>query len=147
MSTSAIIQCLRAQVAAFANRVGGAAELAPALLVEEGDAGAAVAVPHAWVVPLDIDAGETDSENPVQQRVDRTFGVVVCLDNTADARGLAAVKAMEALESDLFAALLGWPPAAGWAPLTLDGAQQLQMNRARLWWQYDFATFHVIQEA
>lgn len=146
MSTSAIIARLRAQVGDFESRVGGAAELAAAYLPREGEGEAVIAVPHAFVVPQAIDAAESAAENRVVQRVDRSWAVVVALDNTADARGLAAVKAMEALEAAIFSALLGWAPAEGWAPLQFEGGGQLDMDRARAWYQYDFGSNHFIAE-
>jgi hypothetical protein len=138
MLIAPVITRLRAEVAAFADRVAGAADLAAA----EGQD--SLGVPSAFVVPLEDEVQDNSTAGGLTQEIEETIGVIVCVSNTADERGQAAADGLEAIRQALFAALLDWPPAEGYGGLEYRGGFIVTMNRARLWWRYDFAATGVI---
>jgi hypothetical protein len=138
MLIAPVITRLRDLAPGFANRVAGAADLAPALEQES------LAVPCAFVVPLEDDAGENTTTDGTTQEVDETIAVIVCVSNVADERGQAALDALEAAKVEILAALLNWPPAEGHGGFEYRGGFIIDMNRARTWWRYDFAAINVV---
>ena len=143
---SPTIERLRGQVAAFSNRVAGAAEVA----VVAESYGADLTVPHAFVVY----AGET--AEPIQtagtgagagvQVVDLGFAVLVCIDNSADRRGAAATDSVFTLRASILSALLGWTPVSGvcLSPCEYRGSEFVDMNRGRLWHQFNFSVLTTV---
>lgn len=140
LDPSAIIVRLRAEVATFSNRVGGAGALEAALDEED------LAVPSAFVVPLDDSADATTTAGTVTQVLVESFAVVVAVDNTADLRGQAGAEALDPIRTALWAALLGWEPAAGYWPVEYREGGLFRIARHRLWWQFVFATAQVIEQ-
>lgn len=135
MKATAIIARLKSEVSSLAGRVGGTADLQTA--AEQVD----LAVPYAFVVPGGDVAAPADIAGPVtQQDLEEAFSVVVAVDNTSDQIGRAAGDAVDDLRAALFAALVGWPPAADHGPFEYRGSAPLEMTRARLWYQFDFVT-------
>lgn len=132
MRLSIIIAALRQRCPSFANRVGGAADFSQ--LPEN----AALAVPAAFVLPRDEQAGANRSANGYRQTVEDAFAVVVAVDNSADARGQAGYDAIHALRDEVFAALLGWAPDADHDAIVYDGGELVHMDRARLYYRLDF---------
>ena len=142
MKPSAIIPRIRAQCASFANRVGGASDLINAV-ADEG-----LAVPSAYVVPTDEDAAPPLSKQTAVQDVLEGFAVIVAISATADDRGQDAAETLEDLKRELQAALCNWVPglaADRYLPVYYQGGEQFDGNRARLFWQFDFAAKRVIQ--
>lgn len=139
MKLSPVIARLRDQVAAFSDRVGGAAEFEAAAEVE------ALAVPHAFVVPVGEIVNEDQTAGGVTQLVEDMVGIIVAVDNTADARGQAAYDAVEDVKTALQEALLGWEPAEGYSGFSYVGSTFLRIQRNRLWFQFDFSALNVIQ--
>lgn len=138
MQLEVVIQALRERVAAFANRVGGAAQFKA--LPEA----ASLPVPCAFVVPLDDEPGESQSQNSVRQSVTDSFAVVVCVDNTPDERGQTGIHNVHTLRAALWGALLGWQPATEYDGITYQGGALLSMDRARLWYQFEFGAAMMI---
>ena len=103
-------------------------------------------MPHAFVLLASDDAGENQTVPIVSQRVAETVSVVVAFDNTLNQRGQDAAEAAEAMKKSLWTALLGWSPAAAtFDGFEYGGGRQIKVDRARLWWQFDFVTQRYIQ--
>lgn len=141
MNIELVIAHIRARCPSFAGRVAGAVEFR---IVPESTA---LQVPCAFVIPLDEQAEESRAQNAVSQRLVETFGVVVALSNTGDERGQASYRSLHELRAELWAALLGWVPEDGYGAIHLEGGQLLALDRARLWWQFEFSTdYHISDE-
>lgn len=132
MQLEIIIQALRERCPSLAGRVGGAAQFR--LLPEN----ASLPVPCAYVIPLDDNPGEARSQNAVRQPLTDSFAVVVALSNTADERGQTGMQSVRAMRSELWAALLGWQPSDEYDGITYEGGSVVALDRARLWYQFDF---------
>ena len=132
MQLELIIQALRARCPVFSNRVAGAADFK---MLEESTG---LAVPSAFVVPLDDSPDENTSGNSTRQSMVDSFAVIVALDNTPDEKGQGAAATVNTLRTALWAALLGWQPGADYDGITYQGGQLLKLTRARLWYQFEF---------
>lgn len=132
MQLEIIIQALRERCPSLAGRVGGAAQFR--LLPET----AALPVPCAYVIPLDDNPGEARSQNSVRQPLTDSFAVVVALSNVADERGQAGMQSVRVMRAELWAALLGWQPSDEYDGITYEGGSVIALDRARLWYQFDF---------
>ncbi|WP_415257663.1 hypothetical protein [Thauera phenylacetica] len=133
MKLDPIVQALRARCPSFAGRVAGAAEFKG--LPES----AALPVPAAFVIPLDDNPSENRSQTGYRQALRESVAVVVALSNTADERGQASGNAVHDIRAELWKALLGWSPVEDCDGLEYEGGQLLAMDRARLWYQFEFA--------
>lgn len=141
MRMSVVIERLRAGCPSFKGRVAGASEFKP--LPET----AKMAVPSAYVMPLDDDAGEQRSQTDYYQLVTDGFAVVVVIANTADERGQHAVDHVHDLRREIWRALLGWQPTPDYNPVTYEGGALVEMDRARLYYQFEFsASFEIGEE-
>ncbi|CNF13733.1 hypothetical protein ACLIXB_004324 [Yersinia enterocolitica] len=139
MKLSLIINALRLRCPSFDGRISGAAEYAP--LAET----AKMKIPAAWVIPLADNVGEQKSQTDYWQDLTDGFAVIVVLDNTPDQRGQkAAFDAVDDIRAELFKALLGWEPESCYDPIQYDGGNLLDMNRAHLYYQYDFSAIRDI---
>lgn len=135
MKLGPIIVRLRAQVAAFSDRVGGATELAVA-----AEDSKELAVPHAFVYRLN-DAPETSDEiGAGTQAMDESFGVLVAVSNTGDVRGAGADDALDTLRDAILDALKGWSPDGDHQEFEYRGFETVELNRARVWRRFDFVT-------
>ena len=134
MKLTAIIVRLRAQVAAFSSRVGGSAELAAAEDNKE------LAVPHAFVYRL-ADAPEESQEVGARtQAMTESFGVLVCVSNTADLRGAGADDTLDDIRDALLTALKGWSPEGAHQEFDYAGFETVELTRARVWRRFDFTS-------
>ncbi len=133
MKYSPIITRLRARCPVFGNRVAGAAEFKP--LPETAN----LAVPAAYVLPLNDQAGTVAAMNGYEQTIRDGFAVVVCLSNRADERGQGAADELDAIRAALWKALLGWEPDDHHGWVEYEGGEVIHMDRARLYYQFDFA--------
>ena len=142
MLLSPIVIKIRAAETMFGNFVGGSAQLAQAMeysLVKEA----------AFVIQLSEIASSNNYDNSINQTIAEKFAVVVALDNGTsdkDKLGLIAYDRLELIRSQLFGALLAWQmPAvdnAGPKPESLvsySGGKVLGINRAWLWYQFEFS--------
>jgi len=133
MQLEPIIAALRARCAAtFGAYVAGAAEF------KQLQENAALPVPCCFVIPLDDNPGEALALNSVRQMLQDSFAVVVAVSNVADEKGQGGAHSIDAIRTVLWAALLGWRPADRYNGITYQGGQLLAMDRARLWYQFDF---------
>jgi hypothetical protein len=96
-------------------------------------------VPAAYVLPLAEQPKEPSSQNGYRQTVRDEIAVVVVLSNTPDERGQSAAQQLHAVRRALFRALLGWQPADDYDAMTFEGGQLLQLDRARLYYQFEFS--------
>lgn len=141
MNINTVIAQIKTYCPSFAGRVAGAARF------KMLDATASLDVPSAFVIPLDDNPGERMSLNDVRQPMIEAFSVIVAMSNTVDERGQTAVNAThDTLRAELWHALLGWQPdnlgyASRYRGIEYQGANLLDMDRARLWYQYDFGAY------
>ena len=138
MQLELIIAALKQRCPSFADRVAGAANFK--VLPET----AKLAVPSAFVLPVDDSPDANEQENGTFQRLRDTFAVVVAISNTADERGQIARRSVHALRSELWAALLGWEPHAvgevsEYDGVVYEGGTLLHLDRSRLWYQFEFS--------
>lgn len=138
MNINTVIAHLRTYCPSFAGRVAGAARY------KRIDENNTLDVPAAFVIPQDDNPDERASENDVTQRLVESFTVVVALSNTPDERGQDSINtAHHAIRAELWAALLGWQPdgladQSRYRGIEYQGGNLLDLDRARLWYQFDF---------
>lgn len=141
MQLEPIIAALRTRCPVFANRVAGAAQFK--LLPESTQ----LPVPCAYVIPLDDNPQESMSMNSVRQALKDSFAVVVAVSNTTDEKGQSAASQIHNRRGELWAALLGWRPDLRYDGITYEGGQALAMDRARLWYQFEFGALMEIEDS
>lgn len=132
MQLEPIINALRARCPSFSSRIAGAAQYK--LLPEN----AALAVPAAFVMPLDDSPQPSTAQNSIRQMMTDSFAVVVAISNVADERGQTGAHSIDALRAELWAALLGWRPSDRYDGINYEGGSLLALDRARLWYQFEF---------
>jgi len=105
-------------------------------------------LPAAYVIPTEDVTAEQKSLTDYWQNVTEGFAVVVVLDNTRDERGQAAgYDAVHDVRAEIWKALLGWEPDPDAGPVAYAGGQLLDMDRGRLYFQYEFTLNREIGEA
>lgn len=127
-----VIAHLRLHTTSFGTRIGGGAEIAEAL--DE----AKKAVPAAYVIPVQVDAQPNTSGHEIRQTITVTFTVVVVVSNAADERGQVGYAQIEAIRSELWAALYNWMPDLTAEPVQYVGDQLVEMDRGRIFWGFSF---------
>lgn len=132
MQIEIIIQALRERCPSFAGRIGGAAGF------KELEESTSLPVPSAFVIPIDDNPKDSKAINSVRQELTDSFAVIVAISNTVDERGQAAFRSVRDLRAEIWAALLGWRPDLSYNGITYEGGTLLRMNRARLWYQFEF---------
>jgi hypothetical protein len=153
-----IIAQLKTSAPLFAGNVAGAAEYERAVEDQTW-----LPLPAAYVIPLDTEAGPNDSMNGLFQVCTERIGIIVAMDNSADRRGQAPVATIDRVQAALFRAVLNWRPdssidnpgqPAGNPQLDhetrgfrLDHANLVGWDRARLFYQWDFALDVTITDA
>lgn len=141
MNLNIVIAQLRTRVPVFANRVAGAANFS--VLPEAAN----MAVPAAYVIPMDENPEPNVSSSGYRQTVREGFAVVVVLSNVADERGQGAAVTVNDMRLDLFKALLGFQPGEEYEGIEYEGGNLLQLDRSRLYFQFEFAVDYEIGEA
>ncbi|MFK8256862.1 hypothetical protein ACFL9S_03655 [Erwinia sp. AnSW2-5] len=133
MKLSPIIGAIRGRCPFFANNVSGAAEFKN--LPETGK----MLLPAAYVIPVEDIAGEQKTQTDYWQVIKEGFSVVVVLDNTRDERGQAAsYDVVDTVRAELWKGLLGMRPDEDSDIIVYAGGQLLDMDRGRLYYQFDF---------
>ncbi|AUX72488.1 hypothetical protein [Erwinia pyrifoliae] len=141
MKLSLVIAALRMRCPTFAGNVAGAAEFKS--IPETGK----MRLPAAYVVPVEDVTAEQKSLTDYWQNVTEGFAVVVVLDNTRDERGQAAgYDAVHDVRAEIWRALLGWEPDKDAGPVAYSGGQLLDMDRGRLYYQFEFISTREISE-
>lgn len=144
MNLDTVITQLRTYCAPLAGRVGGAADFDTGTegVLAFTDSTGALAYPAAVVIPLDDDATDLDALPGPQlnQTVIERIGVVVEFDTTADRRGQAGVDQVQAMKYALHGAILNWnpEPLRSTNGLRYGGGRLLKLDRARLFWQFEY---------
>jgi hypothetical protein len=133
MQIELVISAIRTRCTSFGGRVAGAAQFK--LLTET----AALSVPCAFVIPLDDNPGKSTSQNGVRMPLTENFAVVIATSNRIDERGQASAHTIHMLRAELWSALLGWRPTEDHDGIVYDGGSVVTMDRARLWYQFDFS--------
>lgn len=139
MQLEPIISALRARCPSLASRVAGAAQFK--VLPEA----AALPVPCAYVIPLDDNPQESMAMNSIRQVLKDSFAVVVAVSNVPEEKGQSSASAIHNLRAELWAALLGWRPGDRYDGITYEGGQALGLDRARLWYQFEFGALMEIE--
>jgi hypothetical protein len=130
------ITSLRANAPVFGGRVAGAAEFYKGLR----DYNTSMPLPAAYVLPLSQEADRNQILNGLVQVVHKGIGIAVELDAQTDRRGQAPVMNFEAIEAQIFASCLNLHlsecrMSQGTYFL---GAHYLDLDRARLFYQWEF---------
>lgn len=137
-----IVEALKIRTnATFAGRIAGAAEFA-ALSPD-----AKLSLPAAYVIPLDDSAQPNTSENGYSQIVRDGFAVIVVLSNDADELGKSSVAQVQGIRNILNASLLSWSPDSEHGPIEYEGGQLLDVDRSRLYYQFEYASETQFSEA
>lgn len=136
MILAAFISQLRAYAPVFEGRVAGAAEFVAGLR----NYNPALPLPAAFVVPLPQEAEPNVSWGGLQQVVHIGVGVIVELDAQTDRRGQAPAMNLDDVRDEVFASVLNYKPedchiARG---AMYSGARPLDLDRARLFFQFEF---------
>ena len=132
MQLKPIISALRTRCPSFGNRIAGAAQFK--LLPEN----AALAVPCAFVIPLDDSPQESRAQNSVRQALTDSFAVILAVSNVTDEKGQNGAQSIHLLRAEIWAALLGWRPDLRYDGINYEGGHLLSLDRARLWYQFEF---------
>ena len=136
MKTKPIVDRLKASCAVFGGRVAGAAALAHA--VEQA---ADWTVPAAFVVPISETAEPNELLGDVsEQALAVRFAVAVLVSNASDEPGFTAVEAVADAFTQIKQALIGWLPGDSIQPIDFVSGELGDFDRARLWWEWQFAT-------
>lgn len=134
MNLNLIIQELRSHCPVLGKRVVGAAEFL------HSSQSAHLSLPAAYVVPLDDEVGPAASAQGYRQTLTEGFSVIVALDNREDERGQHAVSTLEQIRAAIWKTLLGWSPSEAYSPIIYDGGHLVSIDRARLFFAFDFST-------
>lgn len=124
------IKQLRDYAPVFEQRVAGTAEFAALETGKEN-----LAVPSAFVIMTRELASEPSRAKQLNREY---FAVIVCVNNQQDWRGQGGVQQIEQIKSELIRALFQWRPSCCYQHVHYAGGQFLNMDRARLWWQFEF---------
>jgi len=125
---------LRLAETRFQNRIFGAAELALALeytLTKES----------AFVIQLGETVSANTQDNSINQTIAERFAVLVALDNGSsdrDKTGTIAYDALFDIRAEIFKAILGWQIPGTEDLVSYAGGRIAGLNRAYLWYQYEF---------
>ena len=139
------ISSLRTNAPIFAGRVGGAAEFYRGLR----DYTTSLPLLAAYVLPLGQEAEPNNSWGGLQQIVHKGIGIAVEFDAQRDRRGQDPTMHFETIETQIFASCL-------WLQLGdcrmargsyFTGARYLDLDRARLWYQWEFGLDWQITDA
>lgn len=132
------IEQLRAHCPVFAGRVAGAADFQLGLKNYNEN----MALPAAYVVPLDQESRGNQVMTGLIEVIDKTVAVVVELDATPDRRGQDPTMSYDAIETQLFGAMLLWAPEPCRVPngqgYQFTGGRFLDLDRARVFYQWEF---------
>lgn len=139
MQLETVIAALRARCPTFTNKIAGAAEFKT---LQESTS---LQVPCAFVIPLDDAPDASASANSVRQVLADSFAVICAVSNTVDEKGQGGAVAIHGLRAELWAALLGWRPSDRYNGITYEGGNLLALDRARLWYQFEFSAVMEIE--
>jgi len=132
----AIIASMRQRAPIFEGRVAGAAEFYKGLR----DYTTSMPLPAAYILPLGQDATPNNTYGGLQQIMHKGIGVAVELDAQRDRRGQDPTMQFETIEAQILSSVLNL--YIGDCRMTqgayFTGARYLDLDRARLWYQWEF---------
>lgn len=111
--------------------------------------------PAAYVIAVEDEGGENQSQTGYQQILVEKVGIIVDLDNKMDRRGQdASTNAVGEIRSAIWGAILNWRPDStvdpeqigGGRGFSYSGGGMIEADRARLRWQFDFTIAVTITE-
>lgn len=130
--TKDFIDRLRAADLYFGPMVGGLADLTKANRET-------LQVPQAFIGRKNSETLRNQAQNFVDQELRRKFVVIVAMDNSDDYRGeVPQNELVDYIEDQLISTLVGWMPPWSSYPVEYDGENFYEMNRARLFWVFNF---------
>lgn len=136
MILAAFISQLRANAPIFGGRVAGSADYQAGLRNYNPE----MELPAAYVLPLGQDADANQVWNGLIQVLHKGIGVAVELDAQRDRRGQDPTMMFDEIEAQIFASVLNLQ--IGECRMTrgayFTGARYLDLDRARLWYQWEF---------
>lgn len=141
MQLETIIAHLRTYCPTFAQNVAGAAQF------KHLDSATNLPLPCAFVIPLDDNPQESRSMNDVLQPMTESFAVIVALSNVVDEKGQASAATVHTIRAEIWKALLGWQPDPRYSGIEYEGGSSLSVDRARLWYQFEFGALMEIGQA
>jgi hypothetical protein len=125
------------QIAALANRVEEAADLAALVRVGQVPQRS----PFAWVVPLGFDGGEADAMAGIYtQETSTSVGVILFVESVGDAAARRALPKVDELVTGIVNAVAGWEPdddAIG--VFEARRGRLVDINKGGLFYQIDFS--------
>lgn len=151
MNLDKVITQIKSTVTLFANNVAGAAAYAKGVSDQVW-----LPTPAAYIIPLDEEAEPNSQQTGLQQIITERIGIIIQVDNSGDRRGQEAVTEYDAVRSAIFKQILDWRP--DWDPnnptanreakgLYYAGGRLVDFDRARLFYQFDFALDITVTEA
>jgi hypothetical protein len=144
---AATIAQLRSYCALLGGRVAGAADFRRGL---EDYNTAPKGLPFAYVVPLGSEADGPGSMTGIYEHLRITMGIIVEFTATGDRRGQQAAMDAEAMEDCINSAILNWEPlpclTVGRQGYWLAGGRFLDLDRARLFYQWEYALNTILTE-
>lgn len=136
-----IINALRVRCPSFAGTPPVAPNVAGAVQFKQLEEATNIPLPFAFVVPLDDNPQESKAHNAVRQSMIDSFAVIVAISNTVDEKGQGSVVSVHTLRAEIWKALLGWQPSADYNGIEYQGGSLLKVDRARLWYQFEFGAY------
>lgn len=133
MKISPVVLHLRQYCPVFAGRVAGGIDFDSVKASQQMDR------PGAFVIATGDDPTDNDLANAIRQDITDEFDVVVILD-TKDKRGQLAVDVLHDIRAELWRALVGWKPAAEFDPITYNGGDLVQIDKALVIYRFSFVT-------
>lgn len=136
---------LRANAPIFGGRVAGAAEFYAGLK----NYNTSMALPAAYVLPLGQEAEPNQVWNGLIQIVHKSVGIAVELDAQRDRRGQDPTMSFEDIETQIFASVLNLEigDCRMVRGASYSGARYLDLDRARLFYQWEFSLDWQITDA
>jgi hypothetical protein len=136
MIMAVFISQLRANAPIFGGRVAGAAEFYAGLK----NYNTSMPLPAAYVLPLGQEAEPNQVWNGLIQVLHKGIGIAVELDAQTDRRGQAPTMNFEDIEAQIFASCLNLTigDCRMVRGASFAGARYLDLDRARLWYQWEF---------
>ncbi len=105
-----------------------------------------LAMPAAYVLPLQESASSNALSCAVAQTVTAAFGIALAVSNVADAKGVAALADLKTVRAAVGPALLAWTPDGGaFAPFEYGGGALLGFKNGVLWWQDVYVTQFILK--
>jgi hypothetical protein len=144
----ATIEQIRSYCPTLGGRVAGAADFRLGL---QDYTTAPKVLPFAYVVPLGSEADGPGAMTGIYEHLRVTTGVIVEFSAVKDRRGQQPAMDTEAMGACLVSALLNWEPVEclteGRQGYWLAGTRFLDLDRARLFFQWEFALNTILTEA